>query len=247
MVRKLMTPSTSLPTQPPGIQTALISMRRLTPNCPLDLSYGDFLLSRRPPMPPHPSAHCPASDPRPDLPARPRGCRTGVEKTHWHLIWLFTWPQQPLAPAHAAAAVGLTARPAPRDPELAPERRGARRPGRPPGPGTDGGRPRQADDRPADRPLGGVAAPPARRRPVVVMRSGMSQEFGASQDGFATDGGAPPAPPGVLSSARDRMARSVVSVPIPAIDPKAENGRGFLAHDLRRRLSRPGLGTRNPL
>jgi transposase len=40
---------------------------------------------------------------------RYRACRTGVEKTHWHLIWLLTRPEQPLAPAQAAAAVGLTA------------------------------------------------------------------------------------------------------------------------------------------
>ena len=40
---------------------------------------------------------------------RYRTCRTGVEKTHWHLIWLLTRPEQPLAPARAAAAVGLTA------------------------------------------------------------------------------------------------------------------------------------------
>src|SRR3954464_11405546 len=40
---------------------------------------------------------------------RYRACRTGVEKTHWHLIWLLTRPEQPLAPAHAAAPVGLTA------------------------------------------------------------------------------------------------------------------------------------------
>ena len=40
---------------------------------------------------------------------RYRTCRTGVEKTHWHLIWLLTRPEQPLAPAQAAAAVGLTA------------------------------------------------------------------------------------------------------------------------------------------
>ena len=40
---------------------------------------------------------------------RYRACRTGVEKTHWHMIWLLTRPEQPLAPAQAAAAVGLTA------------------------------------------------------------------------------------------------------------------------------------------
>ena len=40
---------------------------------------------------------------------RYRACRTGVEKTHWQLLWLLTRPEQPLAPAQAAAAVGLTA------------------------------------------------------------------------------------------------------------------------------------------
>ena len=40
---------------------------------------------------------------------RYRACRTGVERTHWHLIWLLTRPEQPLAPAQAAATVGLTA------------------------------------------------------------------------------------------------------------------------------------------
>src|ERR687894_3235071 len=40
---------------------------------------------------------------------RYRACRRGVEKTHWHLIWLLTRPERPLAPAQAAAEVGLTA------------------------------------------------------------------------------------------------------------------------------------------
>ena len=40
---------------------------------------------------------------------RYRACRTGVEKTHWQLLWLLTRPEQPLAPAQAAAQVGLTA------------------------------------------------------------------------------------------------------------------------------------------
>ena len=39
---------------------------------------------------------------------RYRACRTGVEKTHWHLIWLLTRAEQPLTPAQAAAQVGLT-------------------------------------------------------------------------------------------------------------------------------------------
>lgn len=38
-----------------------------------------------------------------------RACRTGVEKTHRQLLWLLTRPEQPLAPAQAAARLGLTA------------------------------------------------------------------------------------------------------------------------------------------
>jgi transposase len=44
-----------------------------------------------------------------DIFRRYRACRTGVEKTHWHLLWLLTRPDLPLAPAQAAAQVGLTA------------------------------------------------------------------------------------------------------------------------------------------
>ena len=40
---------------------------------------------------------------------RYRACRTGVEKTHWQLLWLLTRPERPLAPAQAAAQIGLTA------------------------------------------------------------------------------------------------------------------------------------------
>ena len=40
---------------------------------------------------------------------RYRACRTGVEKTHWHLIRLMTRPERPLVTAQAAAAVGLSA------------------------------------------------------------------------------------------------------------------------------------------
>ena len=40
---------------------------------------------------------------------RYRACRTGVEKAHWHLLWLLTRPEAPLAPAQAAAQIGLTA------------------------------------------------------------------------------------------------------------------------------------------
>src|SRR3954454_5298004 len=49
--------------------------------------------------------HLPAED----IYRRYRACRTGVEKTHWHLIWLLTRAEQPLAPAQAAAQVGLSA------------------------------------------------------------------------------------------------------------------------------------------
>ena len=46
-----------------------------------------------------------------DIYRRYRACRTGVEKTHWQLLWLLTRPERPLAlaPAQAAAQVGLTA------------------------------------------------------------------------------------------------------------------------------------------
>ena len=40
---------------------------------------------------------------------RYRTCRRGVERTHGQLLWLLTRPEQPLAPAQAAAQVGLTA------------------------------------------------------------------------------------------------------------------------------------------
>jgi transposase len=40
---------------------------------------------------------------------RYRACRTGVEKSHWHLIWLLTRSEHPLTPAQAAAQVGLSA------------------------------------------------------------------------------------------------------------------------------------------
>jgi transposase len=40
---------------------------------------------------------------------RYRACRSGVEKTHWQLLWLLTRAERPLAPAQAAAQVGLSA------------------------------------------------------------------------------------------------------------------------------------------
>ena len=44
-----------------------------------------------------------------DIFRRYRACRRGVEKTHWQLLWLLTRPEDPLAPARAAAQVGLSA------------------------------------------------------------------------------------------------------------------------------------------
>jgi transposase len=37
-----------------------------------------------------------------------RTCRTGVEKTHWQILWLLTRSPGPPAPAEVAKAVGLT-------------------------------------------------------------------------------------------------------------------------------------------
>jgi transposase len=39
---------------------------------------------------------------------RYRSCRTGVEKTHWQILWLLTRPDRPLPPAQVAEQVGLT-------------------------------------------------------------------------------------------------------------------------------------------
>ncbi len=58
--------------------------------------------------------------PRPRLPIAPhlapeeiahryRTCRSGLEKTHWQVLWLLTRPDAPLSPAQAAEQVGLTA------------------------------------------------------------------------------------------------------------------------------------------
>jgi transposase len=43
-----------------------------------------------------------------EIARRYRAGRTGVEKTHWQVLWLLTRPDQPLSPAQAAAQVGLT-------------------------------------------------------------------------------------------------------------------------------------------
>ena len=57
--------------------------------------------------------------PRPRLPIAPhldhdgiarryRGCRDGVEKTHWQALWLLTRPDDPPAAEQVAAAIGLS-------------------------------------------------------------------------------------------------------------------------------------------
>lgn len=43
-----------------------------------------------------------------EIAQRYRACRDGLEKTHWQVLWLLTRPDEPLTPAQAAAAVGLT-------------------------------------------------------------------------------------------------------------------------------------------
>jgi transposase len=43
-----------------------------------------------------------------EIARRYRTCRTGVEKTHWQVLWLLTRSEQPLSPAQAAPQVGLT-------------------------------------------------------------------------------------------------------------------------------------------
>ena len=43
-----------------------------------------------------------------EIARRYRACRSGVEKTHWQLLWLLTRPGDPPTPAAVAAQVGLT-------------------------------------------------------------------------------------------------------------------------------------------
>ena len=43
-----------------------------------------------------------------EIALRYRACRTGVEKTHWQVLWLLTRTASPPAPAEVAAQVGLT-------------------------------------------------------------------------------------------------------------------------------------------
>jgi transposase len=43
-----------------------------------------------------------------EIARRYRACRTGVEKTHWQILWLLTRSAAPPTPAEVAALVGLT-------------------------------------------------------------------------------------------------------------------------------------------
>jgi transposase len=43
-----------------------------------------------------------------EIARRYRAGRSGLEKTHWQVLWLLTRPDQPLSPAQAAQQVGLT-------------------------------------------------------------------------------------------------------------------------------------------
>jgi transposase len=43
-----------------------------------------------------------------EIARRYRACRSGLEKTHWQLLWLLTRPEHPLTPAQAAVQVDLT-------------------------------------------------------------------------------------------------------------------------------------------
>ena len=43
-----------------------------------------------------------------EIARRYRACRSGLEKTHWQVLWLLTRPDQPLSPARAAQQVGLS-------------------------------------------------------------------------------------------------------------------------------------------
>src|SRR3954468_16755030 len=69
---------------------------------------GDLSWTRRPPMSRTRLPIVPHLTPE-QVYRRYRACRTGVEKIHRQLLWLLTRPGAPLAPAQAAARVGLTA------------------------------------------------------------------------------------------------------------------------------------------
>jgi transposase len=43
-----------------------------------------------------------------EIARRYRACRTGVEKTHWQILWLLTRSEAPPTPAAVAVQVGLT-------------------------------------------------------------------------------------------------------------------------------------------
>jgi transposase len=43
-----------------------------------------------------------------EIARRYRACRSGVEKTHWQVLWLLTRSQDPPTPAEVAAQLGLT-------------------------------------------------------------------------------------------------------------------------------------------
>ncbi len=43
-----------------------------------------------------------------EIARRYRGCRTGVEKTHWQILWLLTRDPTPPTPAQVGVQVGLT-------------------------------------------------------------------------------------------------------------------------------------------
>src|SRR5262245_29917246 len=43
-----------------------------------------------------------------EIARRYRACRTGIEKTHWQILWLLSRTAAPPTPAEVAARVGLT-------------------------------------------------------------------------------------------------------------------------------------------
>ncbi len=43
-----------------------------------------------------------------EIARRYRACRTGVEKTHWQILWLLTRTDDPPSPAEVAERIGLT-------------------------------------------------------------------------------------------------------------------------------------------
>jgi hypothetical protein len=111
----------------------------------------------RPPIAPHLSPD--------EIAHRYRACRTGLEKTHWQILWLLTRAQGPPTPAAVAAAVGLT----PARFRTALKRWNAEGPG---GladrrPATDGGKPKLTAGQRAE-----LGAAPRRRPPDGGLRTG---------------------------------------------------------------------------